>query len=202
MQLKSATYKKADALASKLSPEEQAIYTAWAGRQKLLVGLDGSPEGYQNVLSLLSWFRGNPVTSHNLDLALGNIINNPQVGQRIHFHPQPKQSREVVQGRPNHAWGQKEEPKKATVAGVQGQEFVNGRRNHAYVPPEEAQKKVAAAAPDSWQEIIDLHMREWVTVSQKSKLENEPRAGLAAGKSKRDIAMSLGAMIKDQQRGR
>lgn len=84
IQFKSATYKKADELARHLSPEEQGIYRVWAARQKLLVGLDGSPEGYQNVLSLLSWFRGNPVTSHNLDLALGNIINNPQVGQRIH----------------------------------------------------------------------------------------------------------------------
>ena len=202
MQLKSATYKKADALASKLSPEEQAIYTAWAARQKLLVGLDGSPEGYQNVLSLLSWFRGNPVTSHNLDLALGNIINNPQVGQRIHFHPQPKQQdRSVVQGRPNHAFNQ-EEPKPKAAAGIQQMEYVNGRKNHAYTPPEEAAKKVATQPVDSWQEIIDLHMKEWVTPSQQARLENEYRAGLAAGRTRREIAMSLGALVKDQHRGR
>src|SRR5580692_817122 len=117
----------------------------------MLIGIDGSNEGYQNVLSLLGWMRGSAVTAHSLDLALGNIINNPQVGQRIHFHPQPKQQdRSVVQGRPNHAWGQEEPKPKAAAAGVQGQEFVNGRRNHAYVPPEGAQKKVAAAVPDSW----------------------------------------------------
>jgi hypothetical protein len=50
----------------------------------MLIGIDGSEEGYQNVASLLGWMRGNAVTAHSLDLALGNIINNPQFG-RIHF---------------------------------------------------------------------------------------------------------------------
>jgi hypothetical protein len=97
IQFKSATYKKADELARKLTVEEQEVYRAWAARQKLLIGLDGSPEGYQNVATLLGWFRGNPVTSHNLDLALGNVVNNAKFG-RIHFHPQPKQSREYGPG--------------------------------------------------------------------------------------------------------
>jgi hypothetical protein len=167
------------------------------------VGLDGSEEGYQNVLSLLGWMRESAVSAHALDLALGNIINNPQPGQRIHFHPQPKQQdRSVVLGRPNHAFGQTEEPKKAAVAGVQGQEFVNGRRNHAYTPPEEAQKKVATAAPDAWQEIISLQMKEWTLPSQQARLENELSAGLAAGRGSRDISTSLAAIIRDQQRGR
>ena len=92
LRMKSATYKRADELARNLSPEEQSTYKTWAGRQKLLVGLDGSEEGYQNVATLLGWFRGNPVTSHNLDLALGNVVNNAKFG-RIHFKPQPKQDR-------------------------------------------------------------------------------------------------------------
>jgi hypothetical protein len=201
--LKSSTYKKADALAGKLSPEEQEIYRVWAKNQRLLIGIDGSPEGYQNVLSLLSWFRGNSVTSHNLDLALGNIINNPQVGQRIHFHPQPKQQdRSVVQGRPTHAWGQEEPKPKAAAAGVQGQEFVNGRRNHAYVPPEGAQKKVAAAVPDSWREIVQIQLRDWTVPSQQTRLENEYKAGVAAGRTNREISESLAILIKDQHRGR
>jgi hypothetical protein len=109
IQFKSATYKKADELARGLTAQEQEIYRAWAARQKMLIGLDGSPEGYENVLSLLSWFRGNAVTSHNLDLALGNVINSPQVGQRIHFKPQPKQDRSIVGGRINHSLVNKSE---------------------------------------------------------------------------------------------
>jgi hypothetical protein len=97
LQIKSATYKKADELARNLSPQEQEIYKAWTKNQKLLIGLDGSPEGYENVATLLGWFRGNAVTSHNLDLALGNVVNNAKFG-RIHFHPQPKQSREYGPG--------------------------------------------------------------------------------------------------------
>jgi hypothetical protein len=93
----SETYKKADELARNLSPQEQEIYRVWAKNQKLLIGLDGSPEGYENVATLLGWFRGNAVTSHSLDLALGNVVNNAKFG-RIHFHPQPKQSREYGPG--------------------------------------------------------------------------------------------------------
>jgi hypothetical protein len=202
LQLKSATYKRADELASKLSPEEIDAYKVWTKTQKLLIGLDGSPEGYQNVASLLGWMRGNPVTGHNLDLALGNIINNPQVGQRIHFKPQPKQERPYGPGgKLNHAFNQEEKPKAAAV-GIQQQEWVNGRRNHGYVPPEEAQKKVAAQAPDAWQEIINIQLRDWVTRNQQARLENEYKAGVAAGRTNREISESLAVLVKDQHRGR
>jgi hypothetical protein len=202
IQFKSATYKKADDLARALSPDEQGIYRNWASHQKLLVGLDGSPEGVMNVFSLLSWMRGNPVSSHNLDLALGNLINNPMPGQRIHFHPQPKQQdRSVVQGRPNHAFGAVEEPK-VKAATIQQREYINGRRNHGYIPLEEAVKKVSVQAPDAWQQICQLHLKEWVTPGQRAKLEGEYEAGIATGKSWRDIGTSLAAIIRDQQRGR
>jgi len=201
--MQSPTYQKADDLARKLSPAEIDAYKVWVKRQKLLIGLDGSEEGYTNVASLLGWMRGNPVTGHNLDLALGNIINNPQFG-RIHFKPQPKQDRPYGPGgKLNHAFGKTEEPKpKAAAAGVQQQEYVNGRKNHAYVPPEEAAKKVAVQAPDAWQEICQLHLKEWVTQGQRAKLEAEYNAGIAAGRSWRDIGTSLGALVKDQRRGR
>jgi hypothetical protein len=146
--------------------------------------------------------RGNPVTAHNLDLALGNIINNPKVGQRIHFKPQPKQQdRSVVQGRPNHAFGQEEKPKAAAV-GIQQQEYVNGRKNHGCVPPGEAAKKVAVQAPDAWQEICQLHLKEWVTPGQRAKLEAEYNAGIATGKSWREIGTALGQIVKSRERGR
>jgi hypothetical protein len=202
LRIKSAMYRKAEALSSKLNPDEVAAYQAWANHpsQKLLI-LDHSEEGVQNLSALLGWLRGNQVSGHSLDLALGNCIHNSR--DRIHFRPQPKQERPYGPGgKLNHAFGQTEEPKKAAAVGVQQQEYVNGRKNHAYTPPGEAAKKVAAQPVDSWQEIIDLHMKEWVTPSQQVKLQNELNAGLAAGRSRRDIAMSLGALVKDQRRGR
>jgi hypothetical protein len=99
----------ADALARNLRPEEIDAYKVWVKGQKLLIGLDGSEEGYANVASLLGWMRGNPVTVHNLDLALGNVINNPQFG-RIYFKPQPKQDRSIGPGgKINHALVNKSE---------------------------------------------------------------------------------------------
>jgi hypothetical protein len=203
LRLKSATYRKADELVSKLSPAESDAYKVWTGSQKLLIGLDGSEEGYQNIASLLGWMRGNPVTAHNLDLALGNIINNPKVGQRIHFKPQPKQQdRSVVQGRFNHAFGQQEPKTKAAVVGIQQQEYVNGRKNHAYTSPEEAAKKVPVQAPDAWQQICQLHLKQWITQGQRVKLEAEYNAGIASGKSWREIGAALGQIVKGWERGR
>jgi hypothetical protein len=200
LRMQSPTYKKADDLVRKLSPAEIDAYRVWVKGQKLLIGLDGSEEGYTNVASLLGWMRGNPVTGHNLDLALGNIINNPQFG-RIFFKPQPRQQdRSVVQGRPNHAFGQ-EEPKPKAAATHQ-QEYVNGRKNHAYTPPEEAAKKVAVQAPDAWQEICQLHLKEWVTPGQRAKLQAEYDAGIATGKSWREIGAALGQIVKGWERER
>jgi hypothetical protein len=73
---------------------------------------------------------------------------------------------------------------------VQQQEYVNGRKNHAYVPPEEAAKKVATqAAPDAWQQICQMHLKEWVTPGQRDKLQAKYDAGIATGKSWREIAL-------------
>ena len=139
--------------------------------------------------------RGSVVTARSLDLALGNLINNPKPGQRIHFHPQSRQQdRSVVQGRANHAFGTVDESKPKATVGIQQQEFVNGRRNHGYIPLEAATKKVAAQAPpDAWQKIIDIQLKDWVTANQQARLENEYKAGLASGKSLRDISSSLAA---------
>jgi hypothetical protein len=95
LQLKSPMYKRAEALTGKLSPDEVAAYQAWAKNQKLI--LDDSEEGYENLATLLGWMRGNQVTAHSLDLALGNVVNNGQFG-RVHFRPQPKQDRSYGPG--------------------------------------------------------------------------------------------------------
>jgi hypothetical protein len=47
LRIQSPTYKKADELARQLSPEEIDAYKVWAKGQRLLIGLDGSEEGYQ-----------------------------------------------------------------------------------------------------------------------------------------------------------
>jgi len=105
----------------------------------------------------------------------------------------------VVQGRVNHAFNQPEEPKAAAAA---TREFIAGRKNHAWTPPEEAAKKVTAAAPDAWSEVIAIQLKDWVTTNQQARLENEYEAGLASGKSLRDISSSLAVLVKDRQRGR
>jgi hypothetical protein len=199
LRMKSATYKKADELARKLSPVEHTTYKAWAARQRMLIGIDGSEEGYQNVASLLGWMRGNPVTEHTLDLALSNITNNIQFG-RIHFKPQPRADRAYGPGgKLNHAFGQKDGPTKSVE--VQQEFHPNGRRNHAYKPTQDAATK-PAPAPDAWQEICQLHLKEWVTPGQRDKLRAEYDAGIATGKSWREIGTVLGQIVKGRERGR
>jgi hypothetical protein len=202
LKMVSAVYKAADDLARQMSAAEQEVYRTWSKAQKFLVGLDGGEEGYMNAKSLLEWTkgRGGAVTARSLDLALSNLINSPLPGQRIHFHSRSaQQDRSVVQGRPNHAFNQPE-VKKAAVG--DNREYIGGRKNHAWTPPGEAAKNVTAAPVDAWQRIIEIQLKDWVTPSQEARLQNEYKAGVAAGKSLRDISTSLQGMIKDRQRGR
>jgi hypothetical protein len=200
LKLVSEMYQRADELARAMTTNEQQIYREWAARQKYLVGIDGSPEGVENCATLLGWFRGNAVTAHNLDLALGNIVNNAKFG-RIHFHARPpQQDRSVVGGKPNHAFNY-EEPKAAAVG--QQQEFhPSGRRNHSYVDPAADAAKKVTQPVDAWQRVIELQLKEWTTPNQQARLEGEYNAGVKAGKSWSDISMALAGIIKDRQRGR
>ena len=76
------------------------------------------------------------------------------------------------------------------------QEFhPNGRRNHAYKPTQDAAAR-PAPAPDAWQQICQLHLKEWVTPGQRAKLEAEYNAGIATGKSWREIGAALGQIDK------
>ena len=68
LRTKSAAYKKADQLAWKLSTVEHATYKAWAARQRMLIGLDGSEEGTQNVVQAFSdGCAATRLRQHNLD---------------------------------------------------------------------------------------------------------------------------------------
>jgi hypothetical protein len=51
---------------------------------------------------------------------------------------------------------------------------VNGRKNHGHGPSEDAVKKVAVQAPEAWQEICQLHLKEWITQGQRAKLATKP----------------------------
>jgi hypothetical protein len=180
---------------ARLDPAQCLVVNAWLKKQRRLK-TEGD-EGCRNVNQIVSWLlnRRYGVTEAGLDMALTNVQNNSR--RKLFWHEGPKQSREYVQGKPNHAFGE-EAPKAATA---QSEFYPNGRRNHSYTPPENVTKK-PAASPDAWQEIIDLHMKEWSTPGQQVKLQNELNAGLAAGKSRREIATSLGAIVRDQRRGR
>jgi hypothetical protein len=183
---------------SKLDQSQRDTVAAWLAKNHRLE-TDGV-KGFNNVSLLVSWLlnRRYAISEEGLTMALGNVQNSSK--RKIYWKESPKESREYVHGKKNFAFGQEELKKKAATTGQP--EYVGGRKNHAYAPPGEATKKVAAQPVDSWQEIIDLHMKEWVTPSQQVKLQNELNAGLAAGRSRRDIAMSLSALVKDQRRGR
>jgi hypothetical protein len=181
---------------AKLDQGQRDAVASWLSRQSRLE--TEGPKGFSNVSVLVAWLlnRRYSVDASGLDMALGNAQNSGH--RKIWWKDSTKkESREYVHGRPNHAFNQ--EPK--TKAAAASQEYVNGRKNHAYTPPEEAQR-VAAQPVDSWQQIIDIQMKQWVTPSQQVKLENELSAGVAAGRSRRDISSSLAALIRDQQKGR
>jgi hypothetical protein len=183
-----------------LDQSQRDIVANWLSHQHRLE-VDG-PKGFSNVSVLVSWLlnRRYSVCESGLDMALGNVQNTGK--RKIFWKESPKESREYVHGKKNFAFGQEEPKPKAAAVGVQQQEWVNGRRNHSYVPPEEAQKKVAAQAPDAWQEIINIQLRDWVTPNQQARLENEYRAGVAAGRTNREISESLAVLVKEQHRGR
>jgi hypothetical protein len=183
----------------KLDQGQRDIVATWLGKQRWLE--TEADQGFSNVAMVVAWLlnRRYAVSEAGLDMALGNVQNNSK--RKLFWKETPKESREYVQGRPNHAFGQEEPKPKAAAVGVQ-QEYINGRKNHAYTPPGETAKTVAAQAPDAWKEICQLYLKEWITAGQRVKLEGEYNAGIASGKSWRDIATSLADIIRDQQRGR
>jgi hypothetical protein len=180
---------------ARLDPAQCGVVNAWLKRQRRLK-IEGD-EGCSNVNQVVSWLlnRRYAVTEVGLDMALTNVQNNSR--RPLFWHEGPKQSREYVQGKPNHAFNN-EPPKPATA---QSEFYSNGRRNHSYTPPENAAKK-PAGTPDAWQQICKLHLKEWVTPGQRAKLEAEYNAGIATGKSWRDIGTALGQIVKGWERGR
>src|ERR1700722_3619355 len=183
---------------AKLDQGQRDIVASWLSRQHRLEteGL----KGFSNVSVLVAWLlnRRYAISEANLTTALGNVQNSGH--RKIFWKELPKQSREYVQGRPNHAFGQTEEPK---AADMREREYVNGRKNHSYVErksgngPSKPERNV-----DAWKEIGDLYLRRWTTHGQKASLEAEYNRGIAEGKSWREIGSSPQQIIKSWERGR
>jgi hypothetical protein len=115
---------------SKLDQGQREIVASWLAKQHQLETED--LKGFSNVSVLVAWLlnRKYAISEANLTTALGNVQNSSH--RKIYWKENPKQSREYVQGRPNHAFGLTDEPKPAATP---QQEYVNGRKNHAYTPP-------------------------------------------------------------------
>jgi hypothetical protein len=180
---------------ARLDQAQCLVVKAWFEKQRRLK-TEGD-EGYSNVSQVVSWLlhRGYSVTEAGLDMAVTNVQNNSR--RKLFWHDGPKQSREYVQGKPNHAFNN-EAPKPATA---QPEFYPNGRRNHNYMSPENT-AKIPAEAPDAWKEICQLHLKQWITQGQRVKLESEYNAGIATGKSWREIGSALGQIVKGWERGR
>jgi hypothetical protein len=182
---------------ARLDPAQCLVVNAWLKKQRRLK-TEGD-EGCRNVNQIVSWLldRHYGVTESGLDMALTNVQNNSR--RKLFWHEGPKQDRTIWNGKLNHALIQNDEPSKRTEP---VQEFhPNGRRNHAYKPTPDAATKVAPA-PDAWQQICQMHLKEWVTPGQRDKLQAEYDAGIATGKSWREIGTALGQIVKGRERGR
>jgi hypothetical protein len=182
---------------ARLEPAQCLVVKAWFEKQRRLK-TEGD-EGFSNLNQIVSWLlnRRYGVTEAGLDMALTNVQNNSS--RKLFWHEGPKQDRTIWNGKLNHALIPNNEPSKRTEL---VQEFhPNGRRNHAYKPQQDAATK-AAPAPDAWQQICQLHLKQWVTPGQRAKLEAEYNAGIATGKSWREIGSALGLIVKGWERGR
>jgi hypothetical protein len=183
---------------SKLDQNQRDIVASWLSHQHRLE-VDG-PKGFSNVSVMVAWLlnRRYAVTEAGLDMALGNAQNSGR--RKIFWKELPKQSREYVQGKPNHAFGQMEEPK---AADNREREYVNGRKNHSYVEHKSANEQSKPEPKvDAWKQIVDLCMRQWTTHGQQATLQAEYNRGLATGKSWREIGAALGQITKGWGRGR
>jgi hypothetical protein len=183
---------------AKLDQGQRDIVASWLAKQHRLETED--LKGFSNVSVLVAWLlnRRYAVTEPGLDMALGNVQNSGR--RKIFWKENPKQSREHVQGRPNHAFGQTEEPK---AAATREREYVNGRKNHSYVGQQSGNEPCKPERTvDAWKEVVDLCMRRWTTHGQQAILQAEYDRGIATGKSWREIGAALGQIVKRWECGR
>ena len=112
-------------LLARLEPPQCLVVNSWYKKQSRLK-TEGD-EGLRNINQIVSWLlnRRYAVTESGLDMALTNVQNNSR--RPLFWKESPKQSREHVAGKPNHAF-HREEPK---AAPAQSEFHSNGRRGSA-----------------------------------------------------------------------
>jgi hypothetical protein len=181
---------------ARLEPAQCLVVNSWYKKQSRLK-TDGD-EGLRTINQIVSWLlnRRYAVTESGLDMALTNVQNNSR--RPLFWKESPKQSREYVGSRPNHAFGQTEKPK---ALAVNEREYVNGRKNHSFHAKTD-QPRQSTPPFDAWQEIVKRYMTQWNTHGQKATLQAEYDRGIATGKTWREIGASLGQIVKSWQRGR
>ena len=181
---------------ARLDPAQCLVVNSWYKKQNRLK-TDGD-EGFRNINQIVSWLlnRRYAVTESGLDMALTNVQNNSR--RPLFWKESPKQSREHVGARPNHAFGQPEEPE---ASAVNEGEYVNGRKNHSFHAKTD-QPRQSTPPFDAWQEIVKRYMTQWNTHGQKATLQAEYDRGIATGKSWREIGAALGQIVKGWERGR
>jgi hypothetical protein len=179
---------------SKLQQSERDVIADWLAKQHRLE--TEGPKAFSNVSVIVAWLlnRRYAISEASLTTALGNCQTNGH--RRIYWKEIPKQDRAYVGGKPNHAHSSHREAPTSSS----GEFYPDGRRNHNYTPPETVQRP--AELPDAWQQIVNRHMTQWTTHSQKAILQAEYDRGIATGKSWREIGASLGQIVKGWERGR
>jgi hypothetical protein len=180
---------------ARLEPAQCLAVNSWFKKQSRLK-TDGD-EGLRNLNQIVSWLlnRRYAVTESGLDMALTNVQNNSR--RPLFWKDSPKQSREHVAGKPNHAF-QQEKPK---AAPAQSEFHSNGRRNHSFKAKTDEPQQ-SSPVPDAWKEITDRYRAQWITPGQKATLDAEYSRGIATGKSWREIGSALGQIVKGWERGR
>ena len=182
-------------LLARLEPPQCLVVNSWYKKQSRLK-TEGD-EGLRNINQIVSWLlnRHYAVTESGLDMALTNVQNNSR--RPLFWKESPKQSREHVAGKPNHAF-HREEPK---AAPAQSEFHSNGRRNHAF-KEKINEPQQSSPVPDAWQQIVNRYMTQWTTHGQQAILQSEYDRGIETGKSWREIGAALGQIVKGWERGR
>jgi hypothetical protein len=167
---------QADKLVNELGPAELTVLRNWFLRQRL-VGVDGSEQGFANLVIILGWImaHGYPVDARHLDLALTNSMSGRN---QLHWKPEPKQKNTLLK---NHAADQPAEQPKPD-----GRKYTkDGRINHAFQSPPE-KTDTTPRTIDAW-ETLSYQLTRNGTHGQQAQLVQVLERARAEGKQWRQV---------------
>ena len=181
---------------AQLEPAQCLVVNSWYKKQSRLK-TDGD-EGLRNINQIVSWLlnRRYAITESGLDMALTNVQNNSR--RPLFWKESPKQNREYVGSRPNHAFGQTEKPK---ALAANEREYVNGRKNHSFHAKTD-QPRQSTPPFDAWKEIVKRYMTQWTLTDRRRRYRLSMIVESQPAKSWREIGASLGQIVKGWERGR